>query len=42
MNKEEIKQICRLIHQVNNSEPLNMDDIDEIYKALKEFNGEVE
>ena len=40
MNDEKIKKICEFCLELNNDEALNMDDIDLIYKELKEFNGE--
>ena len=40
MNKEKLDKICVYCKWVNSNEALNMDDIDAIHKALKEFNGE--
>jgi len=40
MNKKKLDKICLYIKKLNSEEPLNMDDINDIRKALKEFNGE--
>ena len=40
MDEKKIKKICEFCLEMNNDEALNMDDIDLIYKELKEFNGE--
>ena len=42
MMTDRVKRVCEYCLELNNGEPLNMDDIDEIYKGLKEFNGEVD
>lgn len=42
MNKEELEQICVFCTNLVGGEALNMDDIDAITQALKEFNGEDE
>lgn len=36
----EMDKICEFCLELNDGEPLNMDDIDAIYRKLKEFNGE--
>ena len=38
--KEELTDICYYCLDQNEGEALNMDDIDAITKALKDFNGE--
>ena len=40
MKQQKLDKICLYIKKLNNNEPLNMDDIDAINKALIEFNGE--
>ena len=42
LSENELKRICLLAHQLNDFEPLNGDDIDDITKALKRFNAEEE
>ena len=37
---ERVKKVCEFCLELNDGEPMNMDDIDEIYKGLIEFNGE--
>ena len=38
--KKELDELCIYIKRLNSDEALNIDDIDQIKKALKKFNGE--
>lgn len=40
LDRQELIAIYKFCHNTNKKEPLNMDDIDAICDALKEFNGE--
>ena len=40
LEEKELNKICRYIHRLNNKEPLDRDDINDITNALKKFNGE--
>ena len=40
LTKKEVNDICLYCNVCNNGEALNGDDIEQIEKALKEFNGD--
>jgi hypothetical protein len=40
MRPEDIEKIVLFAYETNDKEPLNGDDIEDITKALKSFNGE--
>ena len=42
MNGVELSDIVQFVWYVNGQEPLNGDDIEDIMRALKEWNGEDE
>lgn len=42
MNSEELSDIVQFVWYINEREPLNGDDIEQIMNALKEWNGEDE
>jgi hypothetical protein len=41
MQDDELEHICNTCFYLNGREALTRDDIDQITKALKEFNGEI-
>jgi hypothetical protein len=40
MNSLELSHIANLVWYINGQEPLNGDDIEDIMRALKEWNGD--
>jgi len=40
MNSDELDYICTFIWYVHHREPLDGDDIEDIMRALKEWNGD--
>tara|TARA_R100000234_G_C4952640_1_gene158059 strand:+ start:248 stop:379 length:132 start_codon:yes stop_codon:yes gene_type:complete len=42
MNSEELDDIVQFVWYVNQRDPLDGDDIEEIIRALKEWNGELD
>ena len=40
LSKDELEFICKIIKGLNDNEPLNGDDIEQITRALEGFNGE--
>jgi len=40
MNAIELEKICDFIYRLHDEEALNGDDIEDINKALKRFNGD--
>lgn len=40
LSENQLIKICLMIHKENKSEALNGDDIEQITKALKKFNGD--
>tara|TARA_B100000287_G_scaffold122982_1_gene114887 strand:- start:975 stop:1316 length:342 start_codon:yes stop_codon:yes gene_type:complete len=40
LNKEELEDICKFVYYVHGQEPLDGDDLEDIMRALRIFNGE--